>query len=107
MAWLFLIVAGLLETVWAVGLKSTEGFTRPAATVIVVAAMVGSMWLLGVAIRTLPVGTAYAVWVGIGVVGTAVVGVVALDEPITALRGLCLLGLVASIVGLKLTATAP
>jgi quaternary ammonium compound-resistance protein SugE len=103
MAWILLVIAGLLETAWAIGLKFTEGLTRPGPTVVMAAAMVGSMWLLAIAARTLPVGTAYAVWVGIGVVGTTIVGVIVLDEPITLVRGLCLLMLVGAIIGLKLT----
>lgn len=104
MAWFYLIVAGMLECVWALGLKYTQGFTRPVPSVITVAAMIASMWMLGVAVKTLPIGTAYAVWVGIGAVGTGVGGMVLLGEPISATR-IALLGvLVASIVGLKLTA---
>ncbi len=105
MAWVLLVIAGLLETAWAVGLKYTEGLTRVWPTVFVAATMIGSMWLLAIATRTLPIGTSYAVWVGIGVVGTTIVGFVALDESFSLVRSLCLLGLVASIVGLKLTAS--
>ncbi|MBL8945692.1 MAG: hypothetical protein JNK45_21195 [Myxococcales bacterium] len=105
MSWIVLVIAGLLETVWAVGLKATHGFTRPLPTLVVALAMIGSMWLLSIATRTVPVGTAYAIWVGIGVVGTAIVGIVAQGEPISWLRGLCLVGLLASIVGLELTST--
>lgn len=107
MSWFFLIVAGLLETGWAIGLASTKGFTRPLQTLLTVAAMVGSMWLLAIATRTIPVGTAYAVWVGIGATGTAIVGFIALDEPMSWVRALCILALVAAIVGLKLTTPAP
>lgn len=103
MSWLFLLFAGLLEIVWAAGLESTRGFTRVVPTLVVVAAMVGSMWLLAIATRTIPVGTAYAVWVGIGVAGTAIVGWIALGETMTWIRALCIGGLVAAIVGLKLT----
>lgn len=106
MSWLVLVLAGLLETVWAVGLESTKGFTRPLPTIGVAIAMIGSMWLLSIATRTLPVSTAYAAWVAIGVLGTAIVGVVALHEPLTWLRALCLVALVASVVGLELTSTA-
>ena len=102
MAWLLLVVAGLLEVGWAIGLKYTEGFTRPLPTVLTVGAMVLSVGLLGVAMKSLPVGTAYAVWVGIGAVGTAALGIVLLGEVASAGR-LASLGLiVAGIVGLKL-----
>lgn len=104
MAWFYLIVAGMLECVWAIGLKFSQGFTRPIPSVITVIAIIASMWLLGWAARTLSIGTAYAVWVGIGAVGTAIGGMLLLNEPVSATR-IALLGvLVASIVGLKLTA---
>jgi quaternary ammonium compound-resistance protein SugE len=102
MAWVVLFVAGLLEIGWAVGLKYTEGFTRPWPTVATAVALVGSMGLLGVALRTLPLGTAYAVWTGIGSVGTAVLGIVLFREPATAMRLVCIGLIVAGIVGLKL-----
>ncbi len=104
-AWLILIVAGLLETGWAIGLKYTEGFTKLVPSVLTLLAMVGSMWLLAQAVKTLPIGTAYAVWVGIGALGAAILGVVLFKEPLTLARGFCLLLLLASIVGLKLTST--
>ena len=104
MPWLLLICAGLLEVVWAVGLKYTHGFTRPVPSTITIAAMVASMWLLGTAVKTLPIGTAYAVWVGIGAAGTAVGGMVLLGEPVSTLRIALLAVLLASILGLKLTA---
>lgn len=104
MAWIILIVAGLLETGWAIGLKYTEGFTRFWPSVATAAAIVASMYLLAVAARTLPIGTAYAVWVGIGAAGTAILGIVLLKEPVTAGRVFFLLLLVTSIVGLKFTA---
>lgn len=102
MAWLLLIIAGLLEVGWAIGLKYTEGFTRPVPTVATVAAMVASVGLLGVAMKTLPVGTAYAVWVGVGAVGTAALGMVLFEEPATVGRLVSLGLIVAGIVGLKL-----
>jgi quaternary ammonium compound-resistance protein SugE len=103
-AWGLLIVAGLLEVGWAIGLKYTEGFTRFWPSVGTVAAMVASMLLLGLAVRSLPVGTAYAVWVGVGAVGTAVLGMVLFGEAASGAR-LASLGLiVAGIVGLKLAA---
>jgi quaternary ammonium compound-resistance protein SugE len=102
MAWVYLTAAGLLEIVWAIGLKYTEGFTRLGPTAITAAAMVASVVLLGIALRDLPVGTGYAIWTGIGTVGTAVLGIMIFQEPATALR-LASIGLIiAGIVGLKL-----
>lgn len=102
MAWLMLFVAGLMEIGWAIGLKYTEGFTRLVPSVLTLAAMLISIVLLGLALKTLPVGTAYAVWTGIGAVGTAILGIVLLGDPATAAR-LASIGLiVAGIVGLKL-----
>lgn len=103
MAWVLLFVAGLLETGWAIGLKLSDGLTRPIPSILTGVALLGSMWLLALAVRELPIGTAYAVWVGIGAVGAAILGVVLFDEPMTAARGLCLGLLVAGIVGLRLT----
>jgi quaternary ammonium compound-resistance protein SugE len=102
MAWLVLVVAGLCEIAWAVGLKYTDGFTRPVPTTFVVAAMVASVWLLAIALRTIPLGTGYAVWTGIGAVGTAIVGMFLFNESRDALRIACILLIVAGIVGLKL-----
>lgn len=102
MAWLLLVVAGLLEVGWAIGLKYTEGFTRLWPTVGTVTAMVLSVGLLGVAMKTLPVGTAYAIWVGVGAVGTAALGMVLFNEPATVGRLVSLGLIVAGIVGLKL-----
>jgi quaternary ammonium compound-resistance protein SugE len=102
MAWVVLFVAGLFEITWAVGLKYTEGFTRPWPTAGTLAALIASMALLGVALRTLPLGTAYAVWTGIGTVGTAVLGIVLFREPATAMRLLCVALILVGIVGLKL-----
>ncbi|MGB3445545.1 MAG: quaternary ammonium compound efflux SMR transporter SugE [Xanthobacteraceae bacterium] len=102
MAWFMLFVAGLMEIGWAIGLKYTEGFTRLVPSVLTLAAMLISIILLGLALKTLPVGTAYAVWTGIGAVGTAILGIVLLGDPATAAR-LGSIGLiVAGIVGLKL-----
>lgn len=106
MNWLCLFVAGLLEVVWAVGLKYTEGFTRTAPSTVTIGAMAGSFYLLSIALRTLPLGTAYAIWVGIGAIGTAVAGVVLFDEATTPLKLASLLLVVAGIVGLKLASTA-
>src|SRR5687768_8271664 len=102
MAWIALFVAGLLEIGWAVGLKYTEGFTRLWPTVATAVALIGSMVLLGVALRTLPLGTAYAVWTGIGTVGTALLGIALFREPASVLRLVCIGLIVAGIVGLKL-----
>jgi quaternary ammonium compound-resistance protein SugE len=102
MAWVVLFVAGLFEIGWAVGLKYTEGFTRPWPTVGTIIALVASMSLLGVALRTLPLGTAYAVWTGIGTIGTAVLGIFLFREPATAVRLICIGLILAGIVGLKL-----
>lgn len=102
MPWFLLFVAGLLEVGWAIGLKYTEGFTRVVPTTLTLAAMAGSMFLLGLAMKSLPVGTSYAVWVGVGAVGTAILGIVLFDEPASVGR-LASLGLiVAGIVGLRL-----
>jgi quaternary ammonium compound-resistance protein SugE len=102
MAWVYLGIAGLLEVAWAIGLKYTEGFSKPVPSVLTVVAMVGSVVLLGLALRSLPVGTGYAVWTGIGAVGTAILGITLFAEPATALR-LGSIGLiVGGIVGLKL-----
>lgn len=106
MNWLVLLVAGLFEVGWAVGLKYTEGFSRFWPSVGTVAAMAVSVGLLGWAMRDLPVGTAYAVWVGVGAVGTAIVGMILLGEPVSAARLFSLGLVVAGIVGLKLSSAA-
>jgi len=103
MPWIVLVIAGLFEVGWAIGLKYTEGFTRLWPSVGTVAAMVFSVVLLGWAMRTLPVGTAYAVWTGIGAVGTVILGIVLFQEPATVARLLCVAMILAGIVGLKLT----
>lgn len=103
MPWIVLVVAGLFEVGWAIGLKYTEGFTRLWPSVATVAAMVASVVLLGWAMRSLPVGTAYAVWTGIGAVGTVLLGIVLFHEPATVGRLLCVAMILAGIVGLKLT----
>ena len=102
MAWVILFVAGLFEVGWAVGLKYTEGFTRPWPTALTAVSLVLSMGLLGVALKTLPLGTAYGVWTGIGTIGTAVLGIVLFREPATAARLVCIGLIVVGIVGLKL-----
>ena len=102
MAWVYLAIAGLLEVAWAIGLKYTEGFSKLLPSALTIAAMIGSVLLLGLALRSLPVGTGYAVWTGIGAVGTAILGIILFAEPATALR-LGSIGLiVGGIVGLKL-----
>jgi quaternary ammonium compound-resistance protein SugE len=106
MAWAILIVAGLFEVGWAIGLKYTEGFTRFWPTVGTVAAMMVSLWLLGIAMKSLPVGTAYAIWVGVGAVGTAILGIVLLGDSANAGRLISLALIVAGIVGLKLATPA-
>ena len=107
MAWIILTIAGLFEIGWAVGLKYTEGFTRPIPTALTGVSLVASMVLLGWAIKTLPLGTAYAVWTGIGAVGTAIVGILVFKEPATAARLVCLALIVSGILGLKLFTPAP
>jgi quaternary ammonium compound-resistance protein SugE len=102
MAWITLLVAGFLEIVWAIGLKYTQGFTRLGPTFITIGAMIVSMGLLGLAVRTLPIGTAYAVWTGIGTVGTVLVGIAALGESASPVRLLCVALIVIGIIGLKL-----
>ena len=104
MAWAMLFVAGLMEIGWAIGLKYTEGFSRLLPSVLTLACMAGSIILLGVAVKTLPIGTAYAVWTGIGAVGTAVLGIILFGDPATALRLACIGLIVAGIAGLKLVA---
>lgn len=102
MAWVILVVAGLLEVGWAIGLKYTEGFTRFWPTVGTVLAMIVSLWLLGIAMKTLPVGTAYSVWVGVGAVGTVLLGIMLLGEPSNAARLISVVLIISGIVGLKL-----
>ena len=102
MSWIHLVIAGLLEIVWAIGLKYTAGFTRVLPSVITAAAMVASVWFLALALRTIPVGTGYAVWTGIGAVGTAILGIVLFGEPATIARLFCIGVIVAGILGLKL-----
>ena len=101
MAWVYLVIAGLLEIVWAIGLKYTDGFTRLLPSAVTVVAMIGSVVLLGLALRELPVGTGYAVWTGIGTVGAAILGMILFQEPATAIRLGCIALIVAGIMGLK------
>jgi quaternary ammonium compound-resistance protein SugE len=103
MPWIILILAGLLEVTWAVGLKYTDGFSKLMPTVLTLAAMAGSVGLLGLALRTLPLGTAYAIWTGIGTVGTVIYGIAVLNEPASALRLACIAMIIGGIVGLKVS----
>lgn len=103
MAWIYLIIAGILEIIWAIGLKYTEGFTKLTLSVITVITMIASFVFLSLALKILPVGTGYAVWTGIGAVGTTVLGVLLFSEPATAARIICIGLIIAGIVGLKLT----
>ncbi|MBA3818438.1 MAG: multidrug efflux SMR transporter [Deltaproteobacteria bacterium] len=105
-AWLLLVVSGLIEAGWAIGLKVSEGLTRPLPTVLTLIGMLASFALLSVATRAIPVGTAYAVWVGIGTIGATILGIAVYGEPATAARLACLALIVGGIVGLKLTAPA-
>ena len=106
MAWLILIVAGLFEVTWAIGLKYTEGFTRIWPTIGTVLAMLLSVGILGLAMKSLPVGTAYGVWVGVGAVGTVILGIILLGEPANAARLVSVALIIAGIVGLKLATPA-
>jgi quaternary ammonium compound-resistance protein SugE len=102
MAWVYLLIAGLLEIGWAIGLKYSEGFTRPAASAATIVMMIGSFACLGLALRTLPLGTAYAVWTGIGTLGTVALGILLFQEPANALRLGCIALILAGVAGLKL-----
>ena len=102
MAWVYLVLSGILEAVWASALSATRGFSRIVPSVVFGVALIASMGGLALALRGIPVGTGYAIWVGIGAVGTAIYGIAALGEPATAGRVVCLLLIVAGVVGLKL-----
>jgi quaternary ammonium compound-resistance protein SugE len=104
MAWFYLLIAGLLEIGWAMGLKYTEGFTRLGPTLATIATMIASFAMLGLALRTLPLGTAYAVWTGIGTAGTVILGIVLLGEPATAARLGCIALIMAGVAGLRILA---
>ena len=106
MAWIILIIAGLFEVGWAIGLKYTDGFSRLWPTVFTVLAMIVSVWLLAIAMKSLPVGTAYSVWVGVGSVGTVALGIVLFGEPLNAARLISVALIVAGIMGLKLATPA-
>lgn len=102
MAWIILVLAGLLEIGWAIGLKYSAGFTRLVPSMLTAVSMLGSVVMLGLALRTLPLGTAYAIWTGIGTVGTAIFGIMVLGEPASAARIACIALIVSGILGLKL-----
>lgn len=102
MAWVYLVLAGILEIGWAIGLKYTEGFTKLTPTLITVAFMIASIFLLGLAVKTIPIGTGYAIWTGIGALGTVILGIVLLGEPATAARLGSIALILAGLVGLKL-----
>lgn len=102
MSWFILFIAGLLEVVWAIGLKYTQGFTKLTPSLVTVSAMIGSFYLLSVALKELPLGTAYAVWVGIGAIGTATAGMLFFAEGVSTLKVVSVMLIVAGIIGLKL-----
>ncbi len=106
MNWIYLVIAGILEVGWAVGLKYTDGWSKLYPSIITVIGMITSFYFLSLALKTLPIGTAYAIWTGIGAVGTAILGMVLFDEPRDVLRILCVLLIVAGIGGLKLTSSS-
>ena len=106
MPWVILVIAGLFEVGWAIGLKYTAGFTRLWPTVWTVLAMIISLWLLGIAMQSLPVGTAYSIWVGVGAVGTVILGIMLLGEPANAARLISVALIIAGIIGLKLATPA-
>lgn len=103
MSWIILFLAGLFEIGWAIGLKYTEGFTRPLPTVLTAAAMLTSISLLGMAVKQLPLGTAYAIWTGIGAVGTVIAGIILFDESVSPIRLLSVLLILCGLIGLKLS----
>ncbi len=105
-AWILLIIAGLLEICWAVGLKYTQGFTKLVPSLFTIVTLAGSMYLLALAARAIPIGTAYGVWVGIGALGAAILGIILFQEPVTIGRMIFLTLLLVSIIGLKLTSGA-
>ncbi|MFT5504795.1 MAG: quaternary ammonium compound-resistance protein SugE [Gammaproteobacteria bacterium] len=105
MAWLYLIVAGLFECGWAIGIKYTDGFTKMVPSLLTISALAISIWLLSIAMKTIPVGTAYAVWAGIGAVGVTMLGMILFDESRDIMRIVCLLLIVSGIVGLNLVSS--
>jgi quaternary ammonium compound-resistance protein SugE len=105
MAWFTLFIAGLLEVGWAIGLKYSEGFSKPIVSIFTVIGMILSFFLLSISLKTLPVGTAYTIWTGIGAIGTAILGMILFQEPRDTARIICMLLIVVGIIGLKLTST--
>lgn len=103
MSWIYLVIAGILEIGWAIGLKYTEGWSKLYPSLITLTLMIASFQFLSLALKTLPIGTAYAIWTGIGAVGTAIIGMILFDEPRDLLRILCIILIIAGIAGLKLT----
>jgi len=103
MSWFYLFIAGLFEVVWAVGLKYTDGFTKLYPSIITIIGMICSFLLLSLSLKNLPIGTAYAVWTGIGAVGTVIYGIIYFNEPATAIRLFCIMLIIAAILGLKIT----
>ncbi|NUQ81039.1 MAG: multidrug efflux SMR transporter [Bacteroidetes bacterium] len=103
MAWIYLLIAGLLEIAWAIGLKVSHGFTRPLSATVTILLMLASFWFLSKAVQMIPIGTAYAVWTGIGAAGTAIAGMILFQEPTTWIRLVCIVLIVAGIVGLKIS----
>lgn len=104
MPWVYLIIAGILEIGWAIGLKLSEGWTKPVASVLTALGLIGSIYFLNIAVKDLPIGTAYAVWTGIGTIGAAILGIVLFDEPRTIGRIACIGMIVVGILGLKIIA---
>ncbi len=105
MNWIYLAIAGVFEIAWAIGLKYTEGWTRLAPSLVTVVLMIASFYFLSIAVRSLPIGTAYAVWTGIGTVGAAIIGMILFDEPRDVPRILCILLIIGGIAGLKVTSS--
>jgi len=106
MNWIYLLVAGILEVGWAIGLKYTDGWTKLYPSILTVIGMIASFYFLSLALKSLPIGTAYAIWTGIGTVGAAVLGMVLFDEPRDAVRILCIMLIIAGIAGLKITSAS-
>ena len=103
MSWIYLFIAGVLEVAWAIGLKYTDGWSKLYPSILTVIGMIASFYFLSLALKTLPIGTAYAVWTGIGTVGAAVLGIILFDEPRDAVKVICILLILAGVAGLKLT----
>lgn len=102
MEWIYLLIAGLLEIAWAIGLKFSHGFTNPVASIITIICMIASFYFLSLSLKNLPLGTAYAVWTGIGTIGTVILGILLFKEPVNIMRVLCIFFIISGITGLKL-----